>query len=76
LQIGLEAYDCSVNFTDVDDIVNDDGDGKMKLPDGNTFRDVTSASNLPPTTAADIAAYLHQHGAMLDASAVNLYQAR
>jgi len=42
----------------------------MKLPDGNTFRDVTSTSNLPPTTAADIAAYLLQHGAMLDASAL------
>jgi len=72
----LEAYDRNSNFTDVDDIVHDDGDWKMKLPDGNTFRDVTSTSNLPPTTAADIAAYLLQHGAMLDASAVNLYQAR
>jgi len=74
--VRLEAYDRNANFMDMDDLVADESDWKMNLPEPQTFRDVTSASNLPPVSEQDVTAYLQQHGTALDSSASKLYNSR
>jgi len=72
----LIAYDRNANFLDTDDIVTDDSDWKMDLPDAQTFRDITTSNCLPPISEADVLAFLQPHNEALDSTAKELYDAR
>jgi hypothetical protein len=72
----LESYDRNQNFGKGDDIVGDDSDWKMDLPEMHTFRDVTSADCLPRISETDVVTYLQSHGTNIDATAKDLYNAR
>lgn len=72
----LEAYDRNANFMEADDIITDDNDWKMDIPEAHTFRDVTSSSCLPPISQTDVASFLQPHNASIDTTARELYNAR